>query len=147
MHKLILWLASASLLAVPAKAAQYDGTQVRPGTFVGVRLQLSLGGRSVAEPRAGLAIAPMMSGAAGGRLSQAAIGEGVALNLGPRPTLTFAGIRVDQALGASQSRQTDAQRKLGLSSGGWIAVGVGVMALAGGVYFLHLVDEAEDNSE
>jgi hypothetical protein len=94
-----------------------------------------------------LAIAPTLSGGTGGRSSQIAIGEGIAFNLGSKPTLTLAGIRADQALGISPSGETDAKRKLGLSSGGWVAVGVGAAVLVGGVFFLHLVDEAEDNTE
>jgi hypothetical protein len=36
---------------------------------------------------------------------------------------------------------------LWLASASLLAVPVGVIALAGGAYFLHLVDEMEDNSE
>ena len=57
------------------------------------------------------------------------------------------GIRADEALGFRSSRQMDSAQKLGLSTGGWVAVGVGVAAIAGGLCFVHLMNEAEENSD
>jgi hypothetical protein len=149
MRNLILSLACASLLLAPveAAAAQYETVDVRPGGFVGARFKIAFGGANASKPRAALAIAPTLtrrSDEAGVRTS---IGEGVALNFGRKPTLTLAGVRADQALGLTPSKDVDAEHKLGVSTGGWIAIGIGVAAVAGGLYFLHLVDEAEENSD
>lgn len=147
MRNLILSLACASLMSVPVEGAnrQYDNVEVRPGTFIGARFQMSLGGRSAAKPRATLAIAPTMTRISDGAGVRTSIGEGVALNFGRKPTLTLAGVRADQALGLTPSRDADARHKLGVSTGGWIAIGVGVVAVAGGLYFLHLMDVAEEH--
>jgi hypothetical protein len=77
------------------------------------------------------------------------VGEGIALNLAPssKPSLTIAGVRADTALGLRPNGQVDADRKLGVSSAGWVAIGVGVVALAAGAYFLYLYNEAEKNSD
>ena len=53
------------------------------------------------------------------------IGEGIALNLGRKPTLTLAGVPADQALGLRPSNEVDAGQKMGVSTGGWIAIGLG----------------------
>jgi hypothetical protein len=51
-------------------------------------------------------------------------GEGVALDFsGPRPTLTVAGVPADIALRLRQQGRVESEQKLGISSGGWIAVG------------------------
>ena len=75
------------------------------------------------------------------------IGEGIALNLGRKPTLTLAGVPADQALGLRPSNEVDAGQKMGVSTGGWIAIGLGAVAIGGGLYFLHLVAESAKNSE
>ncbi len=149
MHKLILSLATAGLLLVPveAPAAQYDVADVRPGTFVGARFHIAFGGEHASKPRAALAIAPTLSSISDGAGVRTSIGEGVALNFGRKPTLTLAGVRADQALGLTPSKDADAKHKLGVSTGGWIALGIGAVAVAGGLYFVHLVDVAEDNSD
>jgi hypothetical protein len=147
MHKVTVLLATAGLLLVPveATAAQYQATNVRPGTFVGARLQIAFGGKQASKPRAALAIAPTLTSISDGASVRTSIGEGIALNFGRKPTLTLAGVRADQALGLTPSKDVDARHKLGVSTGGWIAIGVGVVAVAGGLYFLHLMDVAEEN--
>ena len=148
MHKLILSLAAASLLTAPAEAAsQYDNMDSSMGTFAGARFQVSLGGRTAARPRASLAIAPTLSRTSGGMVVKTTIGEGIALNFGRKPTLTLAGIPADQALGLKPSKDTDPSHKNNLSTGGWIAVGVGVVAVGAGIYYVHLMHVAEENSD
>jgi hypothetical protein len=141
MHKLILSLATASLLLGPveASAAQYDVADVRPGTFVGTRFQIALGGKQASKPRIALAIAPTMTRISDGAGVRTSIGEGVALNFGRKPTLTLAGVRADQALGLTPSRDEDAKHKLGVSTGGWIAIGVGTILVAGGLYMANAI--------
>ena len=148
MRKLISSLAGAGLFLAPveAAAAQYEAVDARPGAFVGARFQIAFGGERATKPRAALTIAPTLTRRSDGAEVRTSIGEGFALNIGRRPTLTLAGVRADQALGIAPSKDVDAEHKLGVSTGGWIAIGVGVIAVAGGLYFLHLMDVAEDNS-
>ena len=147
MRKLILSLACASLLSDPVEAAslQYGNAEVRPGTFVGARFQMSLGGRSATRPRAALAIAPTMTRISDGAVVHTSIGEGVALNFGRKPTLTLAGVRADQALGLTPTKDVEANHKLGVSTGGWVAIGVGVIAVAGGLFIIKTIHEVKEN--
>jgi hypothetical protein len=149
MHKLTLSLATAGLLLAPveATAAQYEVTDVRPGTFAGARFQIAFGGKQASKPRVALAIAPTMTRISDGAGVHTSIGEGVALNFGRKPTLTLAGMRADQAFGLAPSKEVNAEHKLSVSTGGWIAIGIGAVAVAGGLYFVHLMDVAKDNSD
>ena len=135
-------LALASLLVMPVEAAatQYDGSDTRMGTFVGARFQVSLGRNAASRPRAELAVAPTMSRVSGGAIVRTNIGEGFALNFVGKPTLTLAGVPADQALGLVPSKGADTKGKLNLSTGGWIAVGVGGLAIGVGLVYLKLVD-------
>jgi hypothetical protein len=144
MRKFVTSVLAAALIAGPLHAApwQDQGSQVRPGMFVGAQLKMSFGGQARSQPRAQLALAPTRSTFSDSGRSTARIGEGLALDFtsNAKPTLTLAGMRADTALG-------DRERKMGISSTGWVAIGLGVAALAGGLYFLHLVHEAEKASD
>lgn len=144
MKKAAIVVIATGLVTAPVQAA--DWSDVRPGTFVGARL--TIGGKT-GRPSAALTVAPTQNRISPSGMSSMTIGDGIALNLTPgaRPTLTLAGVRADQALGLSPSTDANAKRKLGISTGGWVAIGVGVVAVAGGAYFLHLVHEAEENSD
>ena len=138
MRKLCMGLLAASLLGAPAQAAGLDAaSEVRLGAFVGARLQLPLGYANGHRPRAALAIAPTRSQISDSGTIRTAIGEGVAFNLSPgrKPTVTLAGVRADVALGFERQRPVDAENGMGISTGGWIGIGVGTVALAlGGLY-------------
>jgi hypothetical protein len=137
-----------SLLAVPVGGASpYPTIDVRPGAFVGARIKLPLGERAMA--RAELAIAPTQSRISASGLVRTGIGEGVALSFDAKskPFLTVAGSRADRALGLQPRGQADVGKRMGVSSAGWVAIGVGVVALAAGGYFLYLVHEADKNSD
>lgn len=145
MKKSAVAVLAASLIAPPVQAQ--DWSDVRTGTFVGARL--TIGGKTGGRPSAALTIAPTQNRLSHSGMTSMKIGEGLAVNLTPgaQPTLTLAGVRADQMLGLSPSGDANSKRKLGISTGGWIAIGVGVVAVAGGAYFLHLVEEANENSE
>lgn len=147
MHKLILSLATASLLLGPveASAAQYDVANVRPGTFVGARFQIAFGGKQALKPRAALTLAPTQSRLSNSGMIRTTIGEGLALNFSPKskPTLTLAGVRADTALGLQRNGRVDTEGKLGVSTGGWIAIGVGAVALAGAAIYVGRIVECE----
>jgi len=146
MLKPMLWLAGATLLLTPvqAAAAQFESANTRTGAFVGARFQMSLGGKARSKPRAALTIAPTLSRLSSQGELRTTIGEGMAFNFESRPKLTLAGVPADQALGLRSTEGVDAKHKLGLSKGGWIVIGVGVVAIAGGIYFLHEVRENSD---
>jgi hypothetical protein len=134
-------------MPVQATAASYENLDVRPGAFVGARIHLSLGGKSAARPQAALTVAPTRSHISDGAILSTEIANGLALNIGSKPSLTIAGIRADRALGLAPSKSVDASRKLGLSKGGWVAIGVGVVVVAAAIYGLSVYDEAKDNSD
>lgn len=141
MKKAAIVMIATGLITTPVQAA--DWSDVRPGTFVGARL--TIGGRTGGRPSAALTIAPTQNRISGNGSSSMIIGEGIALNLtaGARPTLTLAGVRANTALGLQRDRELDSDRKLGMSTAGWIAVGVGSAALVfGGLYLAadHIAD-------
>ncbi|MFL6729112.1 MAG: hypothetical protein ACJ8E3_04545 [Sphingomicrobium sp.] len=150
MRTLMLFSLFLGIFAAPAGAASdRAGSELRPGSFVGAQLKLSLGGKTSSKPLAALTIAPTRSQISATGAVRTTIGDGLALNFAPesRPTFTLAGVRADTALAPQRGRGTDAQPKLGVSTGGWVAIGVGVAVLVGGVYFVHLVHEADKNSD
>jgi hypothetical protein len=145
MKKAAMVMIATGLLTAPVQAADWSDT--RHGTFVGARL--TIGGRTGGRPSAALTLSPTQSRISNFGITGTRIGEGIALNLTPgaRPTLTLAGVRADTALGLQRNGDLDADKKLGISTGGWVAIGLGVAAVAGGAYFLHLVEEANENSD
>ena len=145
MRRLVISVILASSLMGPAHAADWQSqtVEVRPGTFIGARL--TIGGRTGGRPSAALTVAPTQNRISNDGTTSMKVGEGIALNLksGRRPTLTLVGIRADTALGLRRSGNLDADKKLGVSSGGWVAIGVGALALvAGGLYLAadHIAD-------
>ena len=136
MRRILSAIMTGALIAAPLTSAGSQGmANARPGAFVGARFQLAMGGERSRGPRATLAIAPTQSRISSNGMVRTTIGEGLALNFGTKsgPTVTFAGVRADRGL--------DATKKLGVSTGGWVAIGVGVAVLTGGVYFAYLVHE------
>lgn len=133
MKKAVTVLLASALFTTPLHATEWD--EVKPGTFVGFRL--TVGGNSGGRPTAALTIAPTQN-----RISydgrSMLIGEGIALKFGPdkKPSLTFAGVRADQALGLAPSSTETAGPELGMSDGAKVAVGVGValVLVAGGTF-------------
>lgn len=145
MSRVLAAIVASTIIAAPANAAEWQNSiDTRTGAFVGARLQMSLGGKT-ARPRAALAIAPTRSTISGTGMIRTNIGDGVALNFGQqaKPTLTLAGVRADTALGLRRDRDLDSDKKLGVSSGGWVAVALGSAAIiAGGLYLAadHIAD-------
>ena len=150
MRKFVISLVAAAVTAAPIQAAtwQDQGSEARRGAFIGAQFTISLAGRDHRRPRAQLAIAPTQTRISSNGIRQTRIGEGIALGFSPggNPALTLAGTRADMALHPQRENSNDPGR-LGISSTGWIAIGLGVAALAGGVYFIHLVHEADKNSD
>jgi|RhiMethySRZTD1v2_1073278.scaffolds.fasta_scaffold279825_3 hypothetical protein len=141
MKKAGIVMLITGMVTAPVQAA--DWSDVRPGTFVGARL--TIGGKTGRRPSAALTIAPTQDRISSSGMSSMRIGEGIALNLTPgaKPTLTLAGVRADTALGLQRDRDLDSDNKVGISTGGWVAIGVGSAALIfGGLYLAadHIAD-------
>ena len=124
-------LVAAQLLATarPAFAAELnDGSSHQMGAFGGVRVRVPLDGDARQRPvRAGLTIAPtMLSRSANGEI-RARIGEGLELgfNDDDRVRLSLAGTPVARL---AQGGTGPDGRRAGVSTIGWIAIGVGVLA-------------------
>jgi hypothetical protein len=126
--------AQAVAAAQPAAAATFQETTiVQSGTFAGARIRIALGGKQQdGKFRAGLALAPTLRSQAISGESRTLIGEGLELGFtGERPlTLSLAGRPVNHLLPSGS--KTDDEQRLGISTGGYVAIGVGVAALVGG---------------
>ena len=141
MKKAAMVMIATGLFSTPLQAADWSVAQ--PGTFVGARL--TIGGRTGGRPSAALTIAPTQHRISNGGMTSMRFGEGLALNLtrGAKPTLTLAGVRADTALGLHRNGDVNADKKLGVSSGGWVAIALGSAAIvAGGLYLAadHIAD-------
>jgi len=144
MRKSLIPVIVAALIATPAQAKD-PVIDLGPGAFVGARIKLPLGGKTVSKPQAGFAIAPTRSSVSSDGMVRTRIGEGLTLDLTShaKPVLTLSGVRADTALGLQPQGQLDAQGKLGVSTGGWIAIGVGAVALVGALIYVGKIVECE----
>lgn len=151
MRKLAFSVTLATFMMTPVQAADWQSRamDVRPGAFVGARVQLPLGGKAAARPRAALTLAPTLNRISSTGMVRTSTGEGVALNFRPhsKPTLTLAGVRADTALGLQRQGKVDGGQKLGVSKGGWIAIGVGAAVLAGAAAFYIAATDCADHED
>jgi len=132
--------------APPAAAANLDqATTLQSGTFAGARIRLSLGGKQQdREFRAGLTVAPTLRSQTISGETRTRIGEGLELGFtGERPlSLSFAGRPVSRLLPGTGKPGDD---KLGLSTGGKVAIGVGVaLVVAAGAGYLVLANRCTE---
>jgi hypothetical protein len=148
MRKALTAIILASLITAPAEAASWQDQAIdsRPGAFLGARLKLPIGHQAAAKPRAELAFAPTQSRISSSGLVRTRIGEGLAIGITPKakPTLTLAGMRADAALGLTRKGKSKAEQKLGVSTGGWVAIGVGAAVAIAGVAYLVWADHVSD---
>jgi len=138
--------AQTIVAAQPAAAANLDQmTTFQSGTFAGARIRLSLGGKQQdREFRAGLMVAPTLRSQTISGESRTRIGEGLELGFtGKRPlSLSFAGRPVSRLLPGTGKPGDD---KLGLSTGGKVAIGVGVaLVVAAGAGYLVLANQCTE---
>lgn len=144
--------AQCILAAQPAAAAGFEqSTMVQSGTFTGVKIRLSLGGRQHDQKfRAGLLLAPSLRSQTISGESRMRIGEGLEFGLvGRRPlTLSLGGRPIGHLLPSGRKPENDG--RVGASTGGKIAIGAGVIALVAGAVVLGIVisqsDDAPDES-
>ena len=127
-------LVSAQILlaAQPALAAdlgdERGAVAARQGAFAGARIRVPLDGAGTRKTRASLAVAPIVQGrAADGRIVTR-FGEGMELRLtgSAKPQLALAGRPLSQIV---EGRTGPDGRKAGISTIGWVAIGVGVAAI------------------
>lgn len=137
MRKLLIAaVATAQMTAVapPAAAAELadhagPGGQ-RQGAFAGARIRIPLGSAKTAKVRAGLTVAPIRQGRASDGTLRTAFGQGLELGLGEagKPALSLAGQRMDRLALGPNGRAPEGKRA-GVSTIGWVAIGVGFVAL------------------
>ena len=150
MRRLWFSLLLATVVVAPAQGAGWEraASDVRPGAFVGARVQLPLGHHASPSPRATLAIAPTASRISREGMVRTRIGEGLALSIGEsKPSLTIAGFRADTALALRQQGASAPGKQLAISTAGWVAIGVGTVIVVGGVAFALWADAVNDGSE
>lgn len=130
---------AASLDPVPAVAGQH-----RTGAFAGARVRIALGGGSKAS--AGLTLAPIQRALVDDGSMRLRFGEGLALGVsddGP-VALRLAGARLDR-LHVSRNGRIDASgARHGISTAGYIAIGVGVAVIVGGLLFVDALNDASE---
>ena len=141
-------VAAAQILpaAQPAMAAELhrDGAAMpnQVSAFAGARLRVPIGGGRE-KPQAGLALTSTLRGGATGEL-RFAKGAEFGFSGDEKVRLSLAGRPVSQL--ASGGKAGDG-RKLGVSTLGYVAIGVGVVAvvtLAAGAWFVHEMNEPHD---
>lgn len=124
--KLILAAALSAVQAVSAAPAfAADGGAPQMGAFAGARLRIPLGGSE--KPQAGLAFTSTLRS---GRTGELRFAKGAEFGFSgdePALRLTLAGMPVSRL---TEGRTAPAGHKLGLSTLGWVAIGVGVLAVA-----------------
>ena len=148
MERILTGIVAAALISTPAQAGdwRHQAVDVQHGAFAGARIRLPLGGANTAQPRAVLTIAPTYRSTSTDGEVRTRIGEGLAFGLAPDrgPTVTLAGVRADRALGLAPGGQDASDTRIGLSTGGKVALGVGVLLLAGGVGYLVLANRCTE---
>ena len=142
MKKLLIAALAGAQVIMPAAAADLDAARgaeaSRTGAFAGVRLRVSLDPQPRERVRAGLAVSPTTHSLRGDGSARMRIGEGLEFGLGESRSaeLSLAGRPVSE-IGPEAERSN-------VSTVGWVAIGVGVAAVAVVVWFL---DAMADSSK
>ena len=128
---LIAALAAGQILgtAAPAFAQSYSpARETETGTFGGVRVRIPFGGHAREHVRAGFAFAPTSRTDFQDGRTRTQIGEGLEFGFNGRGPVQFslAGTPVNRL---AQGRSGPDGQRLGVSTLGWIAIGVGVSAV------------------
>jgi hypothetical protein len=137
-------LVAAQLLATaqPALAAELSDSQTQQmGAFGGVRLRVPLDGRAGdRQVRAGLALAPTMHTRDLRGNSRMRMGEGLELGLNgdDRVRLSLAGTPVSRI---AQGPAGPEGPRAGVSPIGWVAIGLGVAAVAVATWFVIAIND------
>ena len=144
----VVIVAHVAVCAAPAHAAdlleEARQRETHTGAFAGARLRVSLGGVREST-RAGMVVAPSVHVIANGA-SRLRIGEGLEYGVSDRRPagISLAGRRITDISGVQ--RQPEGQRR-NVSTLGWVAIGAGVVVVAGAVFMGWLIHEANENTE
>ena len=137
-------IAGSSQSAFAAELEPAGTSAQRQGAFAGAQLRVPLGSTKAQKPRIGLTVAPLrQSQGADGRV-RTGFGQGLELGLGEsgKPALSLAGQRVDRLMLGPAGKAPEGQRA-GVSTLGWVAIGVGAVALV--LVALVLACDADDD--
>jgi hypothetical protein len=132
MKKMLMTMLAAGQIlgtAAPAFAQSYSpARETETGTFGGVRLRIPFGGPAREPVRAGFAFAPTTRTDYQDGRTRTRIGEGLEFGINGRGPVQFslAGTPVNRL---AQGRTGPDGRRMGVSTIGWIAIGVGVSAI------------------
>ncbi len=149
MRKLLiaaLLAAQVGPLAAPGHAADLvadpQKRETRLGAFAGARLRIALGDEQRSRVRAGIAVAPALHRMEGGA-ARLRIGEGLEYGIADRrpASVSVANYRI------SDMQRSPEGRRQNVSTLGWVAIGVGVIVVAGVGVLGWLVHEASENTE
>jgi hypothetical protein len=148
MGKFSMFLVATTVLVAPMQV-NAQPKDIRPGAFAGIRFQLSLGGQARTRPKAGFAIAPTQTRISDDGTVRTRMGEGLSLDLtaGTQPKLTLAGLPANTWLSLQTKGRVNSSEKSNVSETGWVAIGVGLAAVAAAVGFILVLDEAKHNSD
>ncbi len=147
--KFVAALASLGMAAQPLAALEPAAEQQsRLGGFGGVRMQIPFGARGAeAAPRISLAFGPMRQSRSIDGATRMQFGDGLELGFrgGERaPRLTLAGTRIDRLGMAPNGRAPEGGPRAGVSTLGWVAIGVGAVVVVGlGAGYLWLEDATD----
>lgn len=139
----IIIAATALAISFPVQAAAAsDPVDLQRGVFVGPRVTMHFGGARQARPVAALMIAPTVRSRTAAGAGEIRIGRGVALNLTGPDTMRLAvgGRVIGDRNSLAAGMPVDARNKLGLSKGAAIAIGVGVIVVAGVIWYASYCD-------
>lgn len=133
-----LLAAQAATVAQPVMAADLVERETpMMGAFAGARIRMALGDRAHQRLRAGLTLAPTMHARGSDGAVRTRFGEGLELGVAPRRPLelSLAGTRLDR-FGVAPGGTGPGGRRAGVSTLGWVAIGVGatVLVVAGAGY-------------
>lgn len=152
MKKLtIAALLAAQSMAQPAIAAELGDERgtvaARQGAFAGARFRVALDGTRARKAQAGLTLAPVLQGRQADGSQRTRFGEGLELRLvgdSAKPELAFGGRSLAQL---KEGRTGPDGRKLGVSTLGWVAIGVGTALLIGTVAFVYAMEHCPEHAD
>lgn len=144
MRKFLIASLIAANLATPGTAAglltDRSTSGQEAGAFAGARVRLSLGSNRRSPVLAGIVVAPTLRTERADRSSTLRFGEGIELGVNAgAPSLSLAG----RPLSRDEAHRTSRQRA-GISTLGWVAIGTGVVLVAGALLFLDAMGDASE---
>jgi opacity protein-like surface antigen len=148
MKKIFIAALLAGQVAAPAQAADLVDTRgvqdTRNGSFAGARIRVSLDAQPRERVRAGLTLAPTRHDVRADGSARLRLGEGLEFGVSERrgPALSLAGQPVRDVVQGAAGPQGERRN---VSTVGWVAIGVGVIAVGVVGYAVWLNHELSNN--